>query len=73
MNSSIPGHKLCGGSLPVSKDYKARFRSLMFNLKDEKNPDFMLHSCNRSCVDLARRSLHEQQELVSNVVRRGRG
>ena len=34
--------KLCGGSLPVSKDYKARFRSLMFNLKDEKNPDFIL-------------------------------
>ena len=34
--------KLCGGSLPVSKEYKARFRSLMFNLKDEKNPDFIL-------------------------------
>ena len=29
--------KLCSGSLPVSKEYKARFRSLMFNLKDEKN------------------------------------
>ena len=54
-----------------SKEYKARFRSLMFNLRDAKNPEFILSvvSGSRHVCDLAEMDV---KDMASDMVKKQR-